>query len=513
MSALARLIDSLVEQFSPKRAVVRRYYRDRLSQTKKREQYAAAKAHRLSGPWRAVSGGVNDLIGHSSPAIRARVRQLIRDFPYFSRAINCTVDFVVGPGIVFQSRVQGNDGKLNKNIIQKIESAWKWWMDEADVSGKLHFYELMQLEKRQDVESGEFLIVKTLERDSRRFLPLAIGAYEADWLSGLHDSYGAEGIGITASSGDKEVRQGIEYERRTGRVTGYWFQDPTHGGRDIFVPADQVIHGFKTLRPQQLRGVSPFAPAVVVADDLDNYMGAEMDAAKLAAKYLAFIRTPDPAGMQSGRTTLTEDIDGDSKPLEDMENAIIEYLRPGEEVDIAKHERPGATFGPFVRLILTMISIGTDVPYELLTGDYQGLNFSTARIVRNDWSQSLRPIAVRHVRQFCMPIFRSFLDWSVLSGKLDLPGYWKDPRMYWESEWQPPGMTAIDPLRESKSQIEAISGGLKSPQEVARERGRDLEDVYREIKAAKDLADEYGLDFSKPSTALKNNPAAIQGEE
>jgi capsid protein len=99
-----------------------------------------------------------------------------------------------------------------------------------------------------------------------------------------------------------------------------------------------------------------------------------------------------------------------------------------------------------------------------------------------------------------------------LTGKLDLPGYWRNPRPYWESVWTPPGMIAVDPLREAKGQIEAIDYGLKSPQEVARERGRDLGEIYEEIKEAREMAEEMGLDFAKPSTAEANNPAAINKE-
>jgi capsid protein len=160
-----------------------------------------------------------------------------------------------------------------------------------------------------------------------------------------------------------------------------------------------------------------------------------------------------------------------------------------------------------------MLSIVTGAPYELISGDYQGLNYSTGRIVRNDFAQQLRPISVRHIRQFAMPTIRPAIDMAVMTGKLSLPGYWQNPRVYWECEYQPPGMDAVDPLREAKSQIESISFGLKSPQEVARERGRDLEEVYKEIAMANELAREMGLEFKAAGTSEKNNPAAIMNEE
>ena len=57
--------------------------------------------------------------------------------------------------------------------------------------------------------------------------------------------------------------------------------------------------------------------------------------------------------------------------------------------------------------------------------------------------------------------------------------------------------------------LQAISYGLKSPQEVARERGKDLQDVYNEIKAAQEMAKEMGLTFETAGTTVKTNPAAI----
>jgi capsid protein len=58
-----------------------------------------------------------------------------------------------------------------------------------------------------------------------------------------------------------------------------------------------------------------------------------------------------------------------------------------------------------------MFSIVAGVPYEMLSGNYEGLNYSTGRMVRNDFAQQLRPVAGRHVRYFCMKRFSG--TWSV----------------------------------------------------------------------------------------------------
>lgn len=512
---LQALINRAVDKYSADVAheVALRRHRQILSE--RSMQYAAAKTNRLTGAWTTQFPNVNDIISASSPAVRARVNQLVRDFPYFARALNNIVDYTVGPGIVYQSRVKMANGKLDKKRNQIIEDAFKWWADEADASGKLHYYDMMRLAKRQDAEIGEFLIVMAPIKDPNRYLPLALQIYEANWLTSARDNYGTGGIGMSANPGETEIRQGVEYEKLTGRVKGYWFCDPYHGGQEVYISADQVIHGFDMLRPQQLRGISQMAPGVLLAHDLHDYMGAEIDGAKFAAKYLAFVKKQQPSlGQGLGGVTRETGEKGITRYIEELENAIVEYLKPGDDVVLAKSERPGTTFTPFVRLLLTMLSVTTGVPYELMTGDYQGINFSTCRIIRNDFQQQLRPISIRHIRQFGLRTQRGCLDWAVLTGKINLPGYFQNPRHYWESEWQPPGMEAVDPLREAKSQVEAIRALLKSPQEVARERGRDLEDVYREIKEAMDLAEQYGLPFDLTGidTTLAPNPAAIMEE-
>src|SRR4030043_461716 len=477
-------LDSAIGFFSPHHELKRHFAREQLTRSRN-AQYAAAKTTRLTGAWSPINSNVNAIIGASSSTVRARVRQLVRDFPYFARAINILTDYVVGPGIMFQSRVQDEEGRHNKRLIQQIEDAFNFWADEADVARKLHFYEMMRLAKRQDVESGEFLLVKTTPRRAS-YIPFALQIYEADWLTALGDQ---------PANPVNKIEQGIEYDMRTGEVIAYhltapdffYLTDLKNWGQTKRIPAELVIHNFETLRPGQLRGISPCTPAVLVANDLNSYMDAEIDAAKMAAKYLAFIKTPDPYSRQMATV---ETDSATNKKVEEMENAILEYLRPGEDVQLASNPRPGGNFPPFVKLLLCMVSVLTGGPYELLSGAYTDMNFSTSKTVRKDFSQQLRPITIRHIRHFAYPIFRAFMEAAVLSGKLDLPGVFSNPYPYLRCDWQQPRLERREALRDTKSDIEEINRGLRSPQEIVKSRGRDLEEVYKEIAAAKEIAEE-----------------------
>jgi lambda family phage portal protein len=501
--------DSLIGVFSPRKALYNQFLRRRFDKINRSEQYAAAKSNRMTGSWSPLNSSVNDVIGGSASNVRARVRQLVRDFPYFANAINKIVDFTVGEGIIFQSKAKTPTGDLDKKAIQKIEDVFSFWADDADISKKLHFYEMMQLAKRQDVESGEFIIVKRLVKDRSRYLPYKLQIYESDWLTTQNDRY--YGGMVMQAAGENDISQGIEYNRFTGEVIAYHFLDPDSWGSSIRILAKDVIHGFQTLRPGQLRGISPFAAGVLLANDLSDYMDAEVDAAKMAAKYLAFVESPTPEARQ---LNLISDTDGETtQKLDEMENAIIEYLQPGEKMTIATNPRPGSQITPFTQLIITMLSITTNVPYEILSGDYKGVNYSTLRSSRNDFAQCLRPISVRHIRHFCQKSVIPMIENANMFGKLSLPGFTNNPERYLQIEWQPPGMASVDPLKETKAAIDGIAARLKSPQEYIIAGGGDPEKILKDIRQWKDWLKQYDLEEEEVSTAMQNSPSAINTQD
>ena len=137
----------------------------------------------------------------------------------------------------------------------------------------------------------------------------------------------------------------------------------------------------------------------------------------------------------------------------------------------------------------------------------------SGKLIRNDFNHQLKPVVARHINQYCQPTAAPVIEAAALAGKLQLPDFFSRRDHYLKIEWQPPGTESIDPGRETKSTINQIKSLLRSPQEVTRARGRDYEEVLREIKAARDLAEQYGLTMEEVSTALANNPAAVEEQE
>lgn len=474
-------------------------------------QYAAAKSDRLTGEWRPINSGINELLKSSRPAILARTRQLIRDFGYLGRAKRVIVNYRVGDGIILQSRVREElpDGqfRLDQTAIQRIEDCWLRWTEDCDAGGRMHYHDIERLWAGEDVEAGESIVALRWDTTNGRYLPLTLQVYEAEWLSDMP---------ATRIQPGAVFDQGVEMDAATLRPIAYHFAVPQGyggfepirdaGARLSRVPADLVLHGFEPIRAGQVRGISPFASAILLADDLQDCVDSTVARFKMASRWLAFIQTESPMDWQRDRARA----DGqDGRRTVDMQNAILEFLKPGESVNINNADIPGGSFDPFVAFILRTLAVCADVPYELLSGEYGGLNYSTMRVLRSDFNKLRRPGTKRHIRQFSVPCFRAMLYAAHLAGRLDLPGFWENPARYQECIWQEPGQDPLDLLRESRAYVELANNRHWSPQETILARGRNPEDVLDECEEWEAELKRRGLTVIPTSSAAQTNPAAV----
>ena len=499
--ALARWFNSLPEA---SREHVARY-------TSHMRGYDAAKPSRLT--FNSMSGwgqDINSLIMGNNRVLRERVRDLVRNFPPFTRAIDAHAAFVVGKGARFQSLANppGWDEDSITRLRQFIERDFRAWMDRADISGSRHLYELSQMVVRSRMEAGEFFARKLINHNHE----LALQMIEPDRVEG--------GLDVAPLNDGNLVWQGVEVNPGTGQAIAYHVRDqiyPGHFNYDLArVPASEMLHSFKWLRPGQLRGITDFAPVIVLADNLDDYQVAELDSAKMAAKWLAMVITQEPGAFSNlagpgGRGRAGQE----KKRIEAMENATIQYMQPGEDIKVfGGSGRPGDSFSRFENFVLRMISITAPTSYEVLSGDYSGINYSTSRASKNDLNMLLYPHIFWLQQHFLNKVFSAWLKVEALK-KDYLTGYWLNPAAYEQSLWIPAGQQSIDPLREGKADIDSVAAGFKSPQQVILSQGGDPEKTLREIADWKAAADALGISFnlSGISTQMQSNPDKLGATE
>lgn len=506
--SLATRIDDLVGVFSPQRQTKRIIARAANTRLKRAEKYAAASSQNANSDWVPATGSdVNTIIGNSQPTVRNRTYQLIRDMPVISGSVNSFVDFVVGQGFQFQSRVVDGNGRPDTAARRVIEDAVKRAGDPrtACFDRKQCRQDLERLAIRQKLSAGEFLFTVERRDHARTYIPYCLNPIEPARLSGGIDT------SLQPQAGNI-IRQGIEHDPFSGEAIAYYIANPEGmaAAKVARIPADFVRHGFRIERPGQLRGITLLAPAILMAHYLGDMVQSELEAADMTSKWLAFITSPDPGLAQQLRATWDAD---KQQKLEEVENCVIEYLRTGEDIKLPTITRPNALLPPFAKFCFQMIAGALGIPYEIVSNDYAGLNYTVLRGRRNDFLHVLKPHWFHHVTTFLDPWLADVIDTAVLSGRIRLKNYWTDPMHYRAAAWIPPGMESIDPLREVKARIEEIMMGLRSPQEIIMASGRDPEEIVLQLVEWKELLDAnhltWGDVLGAAGSSLSTSPSAV----
>ena len=459
----------------------------------KERKYAAAKNSPTMGLPSTTAGTVNDEIETSWDTVTERTLALVRDFPIFAGAVASMEAFVIADGLKPQVSVVKNDGSPDPKKSQEIEKAFLRWANDpsrCDSAGKMTLWEMQALSTRMEGEFGEFLFIENYSKNN-----YSITAAEPTTL----DDTGFREF-VTTGKGSV-IWRGIEYNPKNHKVLAYHFRDPNdansfYNANTIRVPANRVKHGFKTLRAGQLRGISPFASAILSTYQLRDYMGSELAAQNMSSKWMAWVTAP-PSGQWSDLSNRNniEYNSAYSNYVKSLDYATIEYLKPGESVTLNTQQRSSGAFKEFNETIIRYIAASVQMPYELLSQDYSGLNFTTLRAVRNDFKQHLKPQWNRKISQFCQPVYDAWLKHAVLTGEVKINDYFRNPEKYHSVKWITPTLEQIDPMKEFGAELLKVRSGMKSPQSVIKEMGDDPDKVLEDMDTWRNKVNELDLTF------------------
>ena len=442
--------------------------------------------------WMPSNPGAVAALSLAQDELRAKSRDLVRRNAWAAAGIEAFVANAIGTGIKPQSMVP------DQATREAIHSLWWDWCEHADAAGLTDFYGLQALVTRAMLEGGETIVRLRYRRTEDR-LPVAlqIQVLEAEHLPNTMNR---------DLPGGNVVRSGIEFDRLGRRMAYHLYRSHPNdgllapmsssasgGGMDtVRVEASEVIHLFRPLRPGQIRGEPWLTRALVKLNELDQYDDAELVRKKTAAMFAGFITRMAPEDNLMGESAA----DANGVAMAGMEPGTLQILEPGEDIKFSAPADVGSSYAEFMRQQFRAVAAAMGITYEMLTGDLTQVNYSSIRAGLLEFRR--RCEALQHgviVHQLCRPIWRAWMDQSVLEGTLNLPGYRKTQRQYQAAKWIPQGWKWVDPQKEYNAMKLAIRAGLMSRSEAISGNGYDAEDVDREIAADNARADDLGLVF------------------
>lgn len=125
------------------------------------------------------------------------------------------------------------------------------------------------------------------------------------------------------------------------------------------------------------------------------------------------------------------------------------------------------------------------------------MNFSSIRAGVLEERDQWMAIQDWFVEAFILPVFEEWLKMALLNGAIKNPNGSPLPLAKYDKfsvcQWLGRRWQWVDPERDLRAEILAVSNGLKSPQQLAAELGTDIEDVLSDIKEFQQLVADKGV--------------------
>lgn len=481
-------IDRLVEWFSPQAGIER--LRGRLMLSAATGSYTGGKKdRRATRNWRPRQTSGNEAVSPDLPDLRARSRDLVRNVPIATGAIETVTTSVVGDGLVLKSQIDTDVLGLTQEQAdawqKQAEREFALWAARPDFTSRLNFDEMQELALRSVLESGDLFVVRRRRFDAGDTYGLKLQFVESDRIS--NPSQKAN----TASLVD-----GVEMDA-DGRPVAYWIS--SRHPDDLMGPREWkrfqnfsdttgdplILHLYKQLRIDLARGVPYLAPVIEAIKQLGNYSEAEITAAVVSAMFTVFIETPFPedengnpiVGASGGDTS------ADAKTEVELGNGAIQPLMPGEKANFANPNRPNTAFDGFNKAMCRQIGVALELPAELLLKSFEA-SYSASRAALETAWQMFRKRRSWLAWKFCQPVYAWVITEAVASGRLVAPGFFSDPvlREAWlGSDWIGPARIQLDPQKEASADLIDLGMGSKTLDQIIMERtGGTFEAKHRQ---------------------------------
>ena len=430
--------------------------------------------------------------------MRNHSRNLAQNNDYYKRYVNMVVKNVVGPkGFSFKVMAKNSGGKLDDTANRVIRDAFLDWCrrGNCDVTGKLSFTDCQRLFMRTVPTDGEILVRKVRSFNNRH--GFAIQFIEADHLDELLN---------TVLPNGNEIRMGVEFDPWDRPVAYHILKKHpgdyalAHSGlRYEVIPAADIIHGMSSDRPRQSRGVPWGHAAMTRLNNIGGYEDAAIINARIGASKMGFFEKSVDADPSYNNG---DDTDAQGNVITEAEPGTFEELPVGWTFKEFNPSYPAQEFDPFMKRSLKGISAGLDVAYHKLASDLEGVNYSSARAGELDERDTWEVWQDWFADIFLNDVFGAWLEVQLLAGRLLLPAGSALPISKFDKfnapAWRARSWAWVDPVKDMVASEKELANRLTSRSRICDENGEDLETIFMEIKAERDLAKKYGIELIDP---------------
>ena len=453
--------------------------------------YASGKQDFLTAGFMGTSRSADAELKTDLVKLRGRSRQLAIDNDYARKFLFMAKSNIIGvKGIRLQAQTRREDGQDDTVDNRRIERAWAEWgkPGNCDVTRSLSWLDVQNLFVESIARDGEVLLrlVPGFDNDAG----FAVQVLEVDHLDERKNERTESGS-VVMGVEKNEWGQPVAYHLRKnhpGNVSGV---SPAEQVRRI--AADKIIHAFLVERPGQTRGLPWMTTSIRRLNMLGGFEEAELVASRVAASKMGFFTSP------TGDEYVGDGEAEDGAIISDAEPGAFEQLPDGMGVQMFDPQHPNTAFGDFVKACLRGAASGLNIAYNTFANDLEGVNFSSIRAgvleERDQWKRLQNWV----IERLCGPVYSMWLDQVLLNQSLPLPP--RKVAKFREVVWHPRGFAWVDPQKDLAASADGVALGVQTRQDVVAAQGKNLPEVFEQLRREQDMAQALGISVSPDAAA------------
>ena len=230
------------------------------------------------------------------------------------------------------------------------------------------------------------------------------------------------------------------------------------------IPAEDMVHLFKQLRPGQHRGLPEIMPALPLFAQLRRFTLAVLSAAEAVADNALVLQTDGSASDEDDRS------ETDPDPLDtiELERGVMTALPYGWKLGQIQAEQPSTTYEMFKHEIINEMARCFSMPFNIAAGNSSNYNYASGRLDHQTFFKAVFNDQRFTERRGLDPILRAWLS-EYLRGRTgrfrDVPiGQLPPRRWHWD------GWEHVDPLKEASAEEKRLKNNSTTYAEVGAER-------------------------------------------
>ena len=285
---------------------------------------------------------------------------------------------------------------------------------------------------------------------------------------------------------DGYILDGIEYDQDDCPIR-YWFSEidamtQTEKGGSYSVPANEIIHYYRELFPDQRRGIPEAVANIDTMNQYNAFTFSTLVQKRAAASSMGFI-TQDKDSQENLDLGL-EDNEGDYvEPdiIQEFEAGTINKLPAGYDIKQFSSTQGGDDFLNFTERLEDHLSMGYGFYKQGWKGDTSNINYSAARFGDQAQRVMFKSVQRNLKEQVFEAIFERWLQWMILNEELPIRMTGVNSVML-QITWTFPKWESIDPLKDTQKDVMDVENGFKSAADVIISRSEDPESVFSQIE-------------------------------